>query len=429
MQNAFPSLLSLCAVAVLASTIFTRPSPGTSQRSELNKQNAHTRTSAAVSPDHEDADADGVSDILEQELAEKYAPIVFHSKYEKNFPWNVQDFLAKTSLFFFDESCDSNETHNPQRSCAQAPSNHSGMSCLIEKKVGMQASQIYQWHNYDSCPQKTYYAHGLLDRDKRVTFYLSDVSHMDRKGTLDTTKWITYYHAYGNDKCTREGSTERCGITIQYWRFYAYNTGPIPGGIGSHGADWEGSHVVLNQDYQPAEVRLLGHRGIAYYRAPKDQPWCPNSKWGALAWEGNHPKITSENGGHSSRPFKDDDESHYIRQETWKGGRVRWSLSQHHYLGQYTTTDPSPLRNLGEKTKPMSGMHFIQYSGLWGSPGRRFPLLGPINSGYWGPGYNETGERKDGFITAWCEGMKSPDKEIEVDHGVKIRECYRPTSP
>jgi hypothetical protein len=58
----------------------------------------------------------------------------------------------------------------------------------------------------------------------------------------------------------------------------------------------------------------------------------------------------------------------------------------------------------------MNGQAFIQYSGIWGSPGSFF-----FTSGYWGPAHNETGMRKDGFITAWCAGIARVDLR---------RECY-----
>lgn len=43
---------------------------------------------------------------------------------------------------------------------------------------------------------------------------------------------------------------------------------------------------------------------------------------------------------------------------------------------------------------------FIYFSGLWGSIGGG---LIP-GKGYWGPVFNETKEKPNGFITAWCEG-------------------------
>ncbi len=43
----------------------------------------------------------------------------------------------------------------------------------------------------------------------------------------------------------------------------------------------------------------------------------------------------------------------------------------------------------------MHGQLFIRYAGLWGSPGLFYST-----SGYWGPAFNETGMRADGFESA-----------------------------
>lgn len=93
-----------------------------------------------------------------------------------------------------------------------------------------------------------------------------------------------------------------------------------------------------------------------------------------------------------------------VRQETWTGGQVHW------FNG--IISDAGPLINLGAKTAPMNGQVFIQYSGIWGSPGTF-----DFTSGYWGPAFNETGMREDGFITAWGAGMVG-------DADLIRRECY-----
>ena len=139
----------------------------------------------------------------------------------------------------------------------------------------------------------------------------------------------------------------------------------------------------------------------------------------------------AEYGGHSSSPFAGRDESSFIRQECWTGGNVTGNRADF----QFTKT--GPLVNVGEKTAPLNGQVFIQYSGLWGSPSRvktigKVPFLPeniqreidvlsatlyPYDSGYWGPAYNETQKRtSDDFITAWGHDMKNADKEV---NGVK----------
>jgi hypothetical protein len=206
------------------------------------------------------------------------------------------------------------------------------------------------------------YSGATRSRRKQRTFYLADVSPQFRTGGSTADQWPTYYHAYKNNFE---------GITIQFWRFYPFN-GLIP----YHGGDWEGVHIVLSASETPRAVRFLGHATIDEYA------------WDDVEKEGNHPVVYSERGGHASRHRGRRDG---IRHDTWaQGGLV----------------------NLGEKTRPMK--HFLQYSGLWGSPGVFYET-----SGYWGPAYNETQMRADGFITAWCA-----DYMIDESREAHVRECY-----
>lgn len=303
-----------------------------------------------------DQDQDGIGDECEQHLAESYAPVVFHSKKDPNLPSSVEWFLSKTSLWFRDDSC--------------AP---------------LEMTQLILAPDISALPEFTrtgcggaVHSGGTRSSGKRVTFFIDDVDENLRKGGLDTKDWATYYHAYRN---------MLGGVTIQYWRFYPYNSGILF--FGDHGGDWEGVHVILDEGLEPFETAFLGHRGITY------------KKWDDVKkYDKNHPLVLSEPGGHASSQLSESDLSsdNYIIQKTWMNG-----------------TDSGGLFNLGEKTKPMKGMEFIRYSGLWGRPSRfTWPsFLYYINSAYWGPAFNETG-MCDGFIKAWCGGMKDPSEE----------ECY-----
>src|SRR4051812_39461294 len=56
-----------------------------------------------------DQDGDGLTDSHEQELAELFAPVVYHASDEPNLPANVDWFLEKTSLCFYDVRQNINE--------------------------------------------------------------------------------------------------------------------------------------------------------------------------------------------------------------------------------------------------------------------------------------------------------------------------------
>ena len=319
-----------------------------------------------------DDDADGIADACEQALAEKFAPIIYHSSDESNYPTNVDTFLRNTSLWFYDDDCTPDMKEPVQAAPAQA--------------------QLLTHSRQGGCGSiDTVFSNGTRSDRKQRTFFLVDVPEPVRVGSTNSSDWTTYFHAYRNDTG---------GVTIQYWRFYAFNDA-----VNNHGGDWEGFHLVLDAGLRPARVDFLGHTTI--------DPVQPEG----VQWEGDHPRIYSEGGGHASRPsgagiqargcpivvgcsINPDDPRTFVRQETWPGGEVKWFDGRVGRAGA--------LVNVGEKLSPLNGQVFIQYSGIWGSPG---VLYG--TSGYWGPAFNETGMGGDGFIRAWCSGMTSPSRAQE----------------
>ncbi|WP_437564312.1 hypothetical protein [Sorangium sp. So ce542] len=324
-----------------------------------------------------DSDDDGLFDEEEQALAERYAPIVYHSSDESNFPTNVDWLLSRTSLWFYDDS----REPDLRRKLVKRPTQLDLVSQIVVE--GCEGDQPVR-------------SDGTRSRRKQRTFFLQDVAEEHRAGSLDSSDWTTYFHAYLNDDE---------GVTLQYWRLYSYNDAGL-----NHGGDWECVQVILTRSRTPVRVALLGHSGIQ--RLPAS----------ALEWEGTHPRVYSEGGGHATRPhgkgirargcgggwlgsvlceLDSGNPATFVRQETWPGGEVAW------FGGRCTRA--GALLNMGEKRRPMNEQLFIQYSGLWGSPG-----VGYESSGYWGPAYNETDMRSDGFIVAWAEGMK----------GVPREECY-----
>jgi hypothetical protein len=352
-----------------------------------------------------DEDGDGIIDSCEQALAEKYAPVIYHSMDESNWPTNVDWFLFRTELRFRDDACNFGGDLN--ESIIPGPMT--------------QAQLLGHWCYAGGCgASDTVYSNGTRSVEKERTFFLRDVAEQDRIGSLDSRDWTTYYHAYPN---------ARGGVTVQYWRFYAYNDAAL-----DHGGDWEGIHVVLDQHLQPYQVGFLGHSDITYL--PKSD----------VEWHGTHPRIYSEGGGHASHPnaggtgfplpifpiqsrdcsgnstiLNPDDPCTFVRQETWTDGFVSSHWCTYGLLSRCgdIVTPSGRLLNLGAKIAPMNGQVFLQYSGIWGSPGFLFE-----SSGYWGPAFNETGMRGDFFITAWCGG----DKNGVVNNGIvnvnTQRECY-----
>lgn len=335
-----------------------------------------------------DRDGDGLRDQFEQELAEKFAPIVFHDPNEPNLPTNVVMFLSQTELWSYDDRC------RPQ-----------------QKKITNQLNSSIPDTEQSPChpSDDTLQSYGTRSRNKDRTFFLKNVSKTARAGSLDPTKWVTYFHCYPN---------EDGGVTIQYWRLYAYNTGQflrLHFNIGDHGGDWEAVHIVLDSSYTPIAARFLGHRNIS------------TKPWADLSSEGPHLLVKSERGGHTSVPLAKNERrksNTLIRHETWSGGKITCPSNSRCAGLSATELVSPPLTSLGEKTSPAMNMEFIQFSGLWGSRQTTwyFPRL---RSGYWGPANNETGMHRDNFIAAWCEGMVTALRERSVTTDSRtVRECY-----
>lgn len=330
-----------------------------------------------------DEDRDGIDDVVEDWLAERFAPIVYHGESETSYPVTVDWWLARTSLSVVDQ-------RGLRKRMVTGPVTQ---SVLTEQLL---------------CASEE---HGLSSeltrsREKEVTYYLENVTPQVRNGQQDDpAAWVTYVHSFSN---------VIGGVTIQYWRGYTWNDANVSLFDFSHGGDWEGIAVHLNSLLKPEEVSFLDHSGITHEKEN-------------VQWEGTHPRVWSEEGGHSSRPdARKMRSSRFISQEAWTSGRVVW------WDGSVRGTSGG-LVNIGERTNPRNGQTFVKYAGLWGAPRRLF-----LTSGYWGPAFNETAaECADGtdaygpglshraesvscgriFIRAWCDDMNGHLLDLSL-------ECY-----
>jgi hypothetical protein len=327
-----------------------------------------------------DRDGDGIADSLEQELAERYAPIVFYVADEPNMPTNVPRFLKQTSLWYYDRGC-----HPSAVKVADAVAPVIPRLLVKPCQAGSAVTDSY----------------GTRSTGKERSFFLANVTPDQQRGSSDSREWTTYYHAYPNSAG---------GITIQYWRFYAYNTGELWGQrvwIGCHGGDWESVHIALGPGpgYAPKQLLLLGHKDVT------------QKPFSAAQVSGTHILVLADKGGHTTLLLDSNArQEQMIRHESWTGGMVRWPDGK--------ATPGSALENLGEKTSPMPGMEFLRYSGLWGTRESSGWFSAP-RSGYWGPAFNETGMGAGSFTTAWCSGMADINRSVPDPSGSgRLRECY-----
>lgn len=301
--------------------------------------------------------------------------MVYHQRHETAFPVSVDLWLGLTRL------------SPPGRSSS---------------RIGLAQAQLL--NNVAVRNGLEFSSDGTRSRAKLFTFSLVDVAPVFRdRLASDPSHWVTYVHSYPN---------KYGGVTLQYWRAYAWNEVRFLGIDFGHGGDWEGILVHLNKSLQIHSIGYLQHSGIAYDTSPT----CENT----------HPVVWSEAGSHSTQPgWSRPHTSQWIRQETWVGGAVTW--------WDGGTRGPSGgLVNLGEKSNPRGSQHFVRYSGIWGSRNLFF-----LTSGYWGPAFNETGATcPDGsaayapslryraedtdacrriFISAWCDGMADSKLDLNVE--------------
>jgi hypothetical protein len=331
-----------------------------------------------------DNDSDGLDDVMEDRLAEQFAPIVYHGEDESSYPVSVDWWLERTSLGTMDLTLRRNRTRRHVAGPLRQPQ-LLGHVALLD---GMWVSSS-----------------GTRSRGKRVSFFLESLSRTARRREIRPSDWVTYVHSYPN---------EAGGVTLQYWRAYAWNDAKLAGIDIGHGGDWEAVAVHLDARLLPVKTTYLDHTGIVNWSQ-------------SVEWQETHPLVWSEEGGHSSYPDSGHSRSRrFIRQQTWTGGIV-------------TRADDTPigtsggLINVGEKSRPRNGQLFVQFSGLWGSPGKLF-----MTTGYWGPAFNETDAQcADGspayqpylrrasdsprcgriYLKAWCDGMDGNRLNRQI-------ECY-----
>lgn len=321
-----------------------------------------------------DSDADGLSDQCEEILAETYAPIFYYSSQEKYFPTQVDAFLKQTSLWFRDSDCDPDLNEQLQAFPIQ--------------------SQLLAQTQAASCKTKLPASSNTTrSKDKVRTFYLADLPEAARKGSSNARDWVTYVHAYPNTLN---------GATLQYWRFFAYHSGD-----GDHGGDWVGVQIVLDSVFKPLRMGLAGDTDIRYL------PWRELEKEGEnrvrlYTYPESHTVSTVAkdvpadgckgiSGFFACRMDPAKPET-FVRQEPWKNGTVTW------FNGDSGTS--GGLLNVGERSVPLNGQSFIQYTGLWGSVGKNV-----ANSGDYGPAYQGLGMLSNGYLSFWAAGMLNPKRE------------------
>lgn len=165
------------------------------------------RQPGAQLPAAVDDDQDTLPDALEDSLSERFAPIVFHAETEPNLPVNVDWWLSKTNLA-------ARGTGQGSAIVMRGPLKQSD---LLSKSV--------------QSPDGALVSDKTRSRLKLRTFFLEDLAVPYRSGLMVApAEWVTYVHSFPNDLG---------GVTLQYWRAYAWNSARFLFVDVSHGGDWE----------------------------------------------------------------------------------------------------------------------------------------------------------------------------------------------
>ena len=359
----------------LAQTQKRQPGAGTTSKQTSAIQEKAQRKETRLSPQvNRTTEAVRLFSFYDRSLALRYAPIVFHERSEPNKPTNVDWFLPRTSLWYYDRASGRNmcivtgSRENPDPAHPWNPTPPCGNNYELTQ-TNIRWEYVCDGSYADS--ENSY------DKNKEKTYYFRSVHPSYRSGNSDMSQWATYVRMYRS----KDDITGRPTVTILYWRFYSFQSYSVLGVSGNHGGDWEGVQVVLDEGNTPIVVRYTTHQGLKFNRRPS--AWDPNGSWGDLKFENGHPRIASEAGGHAGSPFTGN-EANYIRQNTWMaahGGLM--------HMGSYRD----------------SLQQFVAYSGLWGTP-KAIASDGP--GGFWGPAFNGADDN-NGFADGWCKGIDPPD--------------------
>lgn len=389
-----------------------------------------------------DDDGDGIDDAVELALAEQFAPVICMDPGEPNYPVNVEWFLARARLQYYEDCWPDVVEDVPGAATSHHPDNPSQPTLgSVAQLIGPPWRHPFPGEDLggDDCHCGRPPEHGPIATDEpdperfsdQTTFILPDLDLRDHVGSLQPSDWTTYVHVYpaapdldsARESLIRamgvQGATDASlvgGMVIQYWHLFAYDGyGFLSAGY--HGGDWDACiHVLLDAELEPL--------GAVFSRHDDDHPGT-FFRWSDIThYQGTHPVICIDGGGHAafrsvadadsyghhggiaftSSPDAPEPEFSGTIWKTWSGGDVTQHGTCDITLVGHTG---GPIVNLGEynpginqaaalcngEFRPLPGGEFLKYSGRWGSISNMWgtPPRGPVWQGY----------HDDGVYSAW----------------------------
>lgn len=191
-----------------------------------------------------DSDNDTIEDVLEKELAERFAPILYFEKEEKFFPVNVEYHLNNSNL---NRSQDGDDLIDPDPT----------------------AENISQYNTTD----------GEWYLDNRLGTIDDDGIEKDYKAQEEELGYTIYA------RVTNQSHKGTEYYVVQYWIFYAFSKGPL----NRHEGDWEMVQVVVGMDNkEPWRVAYSQHLDGQV------------TDWGLVETDGDHIKVYVARGSHAN---------------------------------------------------------------------------------------------------------------------------------
>lgn len=302
-----------------------------------------------------DVDEDGVDDNFEQQIIDRFSPVVKLHPAEHFFPTDVHTF-ANHSVLMYDHT----ESHH---------------RCVVVEETSGAATLHAQTHPADaSCTLRGKCTHSgplmysrndgnISDGGSRFYQKIRSEEYYFGADGVNVKDVPAYAHVHPAANNAHAGL-----IAVQFWFLYAFN-GPTDILFGQHEGDWE--HVSLVVHPHTLQVHE------AYFAAHSHEAlWIPASN--VTFADGTHPVVYSAKYSHASY------ESAGIKRRKIAGGIVSDTCADGGIVWR-----PKAI-NVGEQLKPMRFHDWLLYNGKWGSEDERpsflngSPPSGPaVQYDYW----------------------------------------------
>lgn len=194
----------------------------------------------------QDADNDGLSDAVEQNLAQRFAPVLYYTADETVYPVAIQYHLDRSNL---NQSREGDDLIDPEPTVAEIG--------VLNDRDGK-----YYLDNREG---------SLNDKGIEKDYATSDPAY-------------TVYARVVQGSSGGEGNGSGELTVVQYWFFYAFNRGTL----NIHEGDWEMVQVVLKNNETPIKAMYSQHKGGQ------------QADWSQVERDGDHPMVFVARGSHAN---------------------------------------------------------------------------------------------------------------------------------